>query len=199
MLETRIELPRLAMCGRPLGAANLRNGAGPFGQRHNPCRSMEDMVMDRFDFSPLFRSSIGFDRLARLVDAATHVDSAALSYPPYNIEKTGEDSYRLTMAVAGFSQDEIDIVVQENTLHVTGKAQTEGENGRYLHRGIARRAFERRFSLADHIKVVGASLDNGMLHVDLAHEVPEAAKPRTIKITGGEPTRPQVIDQKTAA
>ena len=151
--------------------------------------------MDRFDFSPLFRSTIGFDRLARLVDAATHVDSAALSYPPYNIEKTGEDSYRLTMAVAGFARDEIDIVVQENTLFVTGKAQTEDENGRYLHRGIARRAFERRFSLADHIKVTGASLDNGLLHVDLVREVPEAMKPRTVKITGGEPTRPQVIDQ----
>jgi molecular chaperone IbpA len=159
---------------------------------------MEDMVMDRFDFSPLFRSTIGFDRLARLVDAATHVDGAALSYPPYNIEKTGEDSYRLTMAVAGFSQDEIDIVAQENTLHVTGKAQTEGENGRYLHRGIARRAFERRFSLADHIKVVGASLDNGLLHVDLVREVPEAMKPRTIKITSGEPQQPQVTQQKAA-
>ena len=158
--------------------------------------------MDRFDFSPLFRSTIGFDRLARLVDAATHVDSAALSYPPYNIEKTGEDSYRLTMAVAGFSQDEINIVVQENTLFVTGKAQTEDENGRYLHRGIARRAFERRFSLADHIKVVGASLDNGLLHVDLVREVPEAMKPRTIKITGGitggEPQQPQVTQQKAA-
>jgi len=98
--------------------------------------------MDRFDFSPLFRSTIGFDRLARLVDAATHVDSTALSYPPYNIEKVGEDAYRLTMAVAGFSRDEIDIVVQENTLFVTGKAQKEDENGRYLHRGIARRTFE---------------------------------------------------------
>jgi molecular chaperone IbpA len=159
--------------------------------------------MDRFDFTPLFRSTIGFDRLARLVDAATHVDSTALSYPPYNIEKTGEDSYRLTMAVAGFSQDEIDIVVQENTLHVTGKAQKEDENGRYLHRGIARRAFERRFSLADHIKVVGASLDNGLLHVDLVREVPEAMKPRQIKIdqgkiTGGEPQQPQVTQQKAA-
>ena len=155
--------------------------------------------MDRFDFSPLFRSTIGFDRLARLVDAATHVDSAALSYPPYNIEKIGEDSYRLTMAVAGFSQDEIDIVVQENTLHVTGKAQKEDENGRYLHRGIARRAFERRFSLADHMKVMGgASLDNGLLHVDLVREVPEAMKPRTIKIASGEPQQPRVTQQKAA-
>ena len=108
--------------------------------------------MDRFDFSPLFRSTIGFDRLTRLVDAATSVDSAALAYPPYNIEKTGEDAYRLTMAVAGFSPAELDITVQENTLLVTGKAQKEDENGSgYLHRGIARRTFERRFSLADHL------------------------------------------------
>jgi len=127
--------------------------------------------MDRFDFSPLFRSTIGFDRLTRLVDAAARVDNAALAYPPYNIEKTGEDAYRLTMAVAGCSPDE-------------------------MHRGIARRAFERRFSLADHIKVVGASLVNGMLHVDLVHEVPEEAKPRKIQIGTGEP---QMVEQKQAA
>ena len=137
--------------------------------------------MDRFDFSPLFRSTIGFDRLTRLVDAATRVDSAAVAYPPYNIEKTGE--------------------VQGNTLLVTGKgAQKEDENGGgYLHRGIARRAFERRFSLADHMKVVGASLDNGLLYVDVVHEVPEAAKLRTIKISATvEPVQPQVMEQKAA-
>jgi molecular chaperone IbpA len=154
--------------------------------------------MDRFDFSPLFRSTIGFDRLARLVDTATRVDSSAVAYPPYNIEKTGEDAYRLTMAVAGFAQDELDITVHENQLIVTGKAKPEEENGRYLHRGIARRAFERRFSLADHIKATGASLDNGLLHVDLVREVPEAMKPRQIKIAGTEPTRPQVVEQKAA-
>ncbi len=151
--------------------------------------------MDRFDFSPLFRSTIGFDRLTRLVDAATRVDSSALAYPPYNIEKTGEDAYRLTMAVAGFSPDEVDVTVHEGTLLVTGKAKKEEEDSRYLHRGIARRAFERRFSLADHLKVVGANLDNGMLHVDLVREVPEAAKPRKIQIGSGQP---QVIEQKAA-
>jgi molecular chaperone IbpA len=157
------------------------------------------MVMDRFDFSPLFRSTIGFDRLTRLVDAATRVDSASLAYPPYNIEKTGEDAYRLTMAVAGFSPAELDITVQENTLLVAGKAQKEDDNGGYLHRGIARRAFERRFSLADHMKVVGASLDNGMLSVDVVHEVPEAAKPRTIKIgTTVETVLARVTEQKAA-
>src|ERR1700732_4424426 len=137
------------------------------------------MVMDRFDFSPLFRSTIGFDRLTRLVDAATRADSAA---------------------VAGFSPAELDITVQENTLLVTGKAQKEDDDGGgYLHRGIARRAFERRFSLADHMKVLGASLDNGLLHVDVVREVPEAAKPRTIKIgTTVTALQPQVTEQKAA-
>jgi molecular chaperone IbpA len=158
------------------------------------------MVVDRFDFSPLFRSTIGFDRLVRLVDAATRVDSASLGYPPYDIEKTGDDAYRLTMAVAGFSPDELDITVQENTLRVTGKAQkdVEKKNGGYLHRGIARRTFERRFSLADHMKVTSANIDNGMLHVDVVHEVPEAAKPRTIKIGTSVEPRPQVTEQKAA-
>jgi molecular chaperone IbpA len=165
---------------------------------------MENLVMDRFDFSPLFRSTIGFDRLTQLADAATRVDSASLAYPPYNIEKTGEDAYRLTMAVAGFSADELDITVHENTLMVTGKAQKDEDQNRYLHRGIARRAFERRFSLADHIKVVGASLVNGMLHVDLVHEVPEEAKPRKVQIGTGQPeqvTAPQQeqVTQRQAA
>ena len=155
--------------------------------------------MDRFDFSPLFRSTIGFDRLARLMDGATRFDSVP-TYPPYNIESTGEDSYRLTMAVAGFSRDEIDITVEKNSLVITGKARKDEEEtqSRYLHRGIARRAFEQRFSLADHMKVTGARLDNGMLHVELVHEVPEAAKPRTIAIGTG-PVSPQVTEQKAAA
>ena len=155
--------------------------------------------MNTFDFSPLFRSTIGFDRLTRLVDAAARVDNAALAYPPYNIEKTGEDSYRLTMAVAGFARGDIDITVHENTLTVVGKGKNEADNGRYLHRGIARRAFERRFSLADHLKVVGASVDNGMLHVDIVREVPEAMKPRTIQIAGGAPEPPKAVEQKAAA
>ena len=152
--------------------------------------------MDRFDFSPLFRSTIGFDRLMRAIDAASRLDNATLAYPPYNIEKTGEETYRLTMAVAGFAPDEIEVTVHENSLLVSGKAKKDEDETRYLHRGIARRAFERRFSLADHIKVVGASLSNGMLHVDLVHEVPEAAKPRNIEIVSGNP---QTIEQKEAA
>ncbi|HZU90514.1 MAG TPA: Hsp20 family protein [Stellaceae bacterium] len=154
--------------------------------------------MDRFDFSPLFRSTIGFDRLLRLVDAASRADSASLGYPPYNIEKTGEDAYRLTMAVAGFSSDELDLTVQENSLVVTGKAKKEEEEGRYLHRGIARRAFERRFSLAEHIKVTGATLENGMLHIDLVREVPETMKPRKIEIGRGTPQEPRAVEQKAA-
>ena len=146
--------------------------------------------MDRFDFSLLFRSTIGFDRLVRLADAAN-----APSYPPYNIEKTGEDAYRLTMAVAGFSPEEIDLTVHENTLLVTGKAKKDNENVHYLHRGIARRAFERRFSLADHIKVAGAKLVNGMLHVDLVREVPEAMKPRKIAIVAEQP---EMLEKKAA-
>jgi molecular chaperone IbpA len=159
------------------------------------------MVMDGFNLSPLFRSTIGFDRMLRLVDAATRLDSASLGYPPYNIEKTGDDAYRLTMAVAGFSPSELDVTVQENVLLVSGKSQKneEKKNGTgYLHRGIARRAFERRFSLADHMKVTGARLDNRMLHVELVHEVPEAAKPRSIEIGTG-PVPAQVTEQKAAA
>jgi molecular chaperone IbpA len=136
----------------------------------------------------------------RLADAATRVDTTALSYPPYNIEKTGEDTYRLTMAVAGFAKDELEIVVQENALVVTGKSKNGEEDGKYLHRGIARRAFERRFHLADHIKVTGASLDNGLLHVELAREVPEQLKPRTIEIAAGAPaTRIEAAPEKKAA
>jgi len=151
--------------------------------------------MNSFDFAPLFRSTIGFDRLTRLVDAATQVDSSALSYPPYNIEATGDNAYRLTMAVAGFGAEDLDITAKEGALVVTGKAQKEEDQSRYLHRGIARRAFERRFQLADHIRVVGASLDNGLLHVNLVREVPEALKPRKIEIAAG---KAQVIEQKAA-
>ncbi len=149
--------------------------------------------MDSFDFSPLFRSTIGFDRLARLADAASRVDN---SYPPYDIETTGENAYRLTMAVAGFQAEDIDITVKENTLVVTGKARRDEEKVRYLHHGIARRAFERRFHLADHLKVTAAALENGLLHVDVVREVPEAMKPRKIEIAGG--AAPKVIDQRAA-
>lgn len=152
--------------------------------------------MNALDFSPLFRSTIGFDRLMRLADTATRSDGA-LSYPPYNIEKTGDDSYRLTMAVAGFALEDLELRVQENALFVIGKPRKEDETAQYLHRGIARRAFERRFQLAETIKVVGASLDNGLLHVELVREVPESMKPRTIKIDAAAP-QPKTIEQQAA-
>jgi len=146
--------------------------------------------MRNYDLSPLFRSTVGFDRLARLVDNATRVDDPSAGYPPYNIEKLGDEAYRVTMAVAGFTADEIDITVHETTLIVTGQAkQTEAKSGQYLHRGIARRAFERRFQLADHIKVKGAALNNGLLDIELVREVPETLKPRKIEIgTAAQPT-----------
>ncbi len=152
--------------------------------------------MNGFDFAPLYRSTIGFDRLTRLLDSATQVDNSAVSYPPYNIEATGENAYRLTMAVAGFGPDDLEITAKEGALVVTGKARKEEESAQYLHRGIARRAFERRFQLADHIRVGDASLDNGLLHVDLVREVPEALKPRKIEIAS---SGPKVIEQQKAA
>lgn len=139
--------------------------------------------MTTFDFSPLYRTSIGFDRLASMMSAATRPDQGN-GYPPYNIRMTGEDHYRITMAVAGFAEDELDITTEQSRLLVTGQRSDEGqeEQGEYLYRGIATRSFERRFNLADHVKVVSASLENGLLHIDLEREIPEAMKPRSIKI-----------------
>ena len=139
-----------------------------------------------YDFAPLFRTAIGFDRLARLVDTASEA-AATPAYPPYNIEKTGEDAYRLTMAIAGFGPENLEIVVKDNTLVVTGRLADEAQKSELLHRGIAGRAFERRFVLADHIVVDGADLKNGLLHVGLKRVVPEALKPRRITIGSAQP------------
>ena len=140
--------------------------------------------MRSYDLSPLFRTSVGFDRMARMMDALAQ--DATPSYPPYNIEKLDEDSYRITMAVAGFGEDDLGIEVKENQLRVTGRLDRDEEQPerQFLHRGIAERAFERRFSLAEHIKVRDATLENGLLHIDLVREVPEEAKPRQIPIVG---------------
>ncbi len=137
--------------------------------------------MTAYDFSPLFRTAIGFDRLARLATSA-QAAAEAPAYPPYNIEKIGEDTYRLTMAVAGFGPDDIELMVKENTLVVTGKVASDGQKGEILFRGIAGRAFERRFVLADHLVVEDADLQNGLLHVGLRRVVPESLKPRRITI-----------------
>jgi molecular chaperone IbpA len=142
--------------------------------------------MTTVDFAPLFRTAIGFDRLARLVDTAASGQEAQ-SYPPYNIEKIGDDSYRLTMAVAGFRPEDLDITVKDNTLFVSGRVANEGQRAEILYRGIAGRAFERRFVLADHIVVEGADVQNGLLHVGLKRVVPEALKPRKIAIGNTAP------------
>jgi molecular chaperone IbpA len=160
-------------------------------------RFLEGLIsMRTFDFAPLLRSSIGFENLNRLVDFATRGEGDA--YPPYNIEKVGEDIYRISMATAGFSREELDITAQDNVLIVTGRALEGAENdGReFLHRGIAKRAFERRFQLADTIKVTGASYSDGLLDIQLVREVPEHKKPRNIQIDGASSSdgQPQTIE-----
>jgi len=138
--------------------------------------------MRTFDFTPLLRSGIGFDRFDRLFENMSRQDEASLNYPPYNIIKSGENDYHITMAVAGFGEDDLEITAKENTLEIRAKALPEQDGVTYLHRGIAGRGFERRFELADDIKVTGARIENGLLHVDLLREVPEHKKPRRIEI-----------------
>lgn len=152
--------------------------------------------MRTFDLSPLYRSTIGFDRLFSMLDQVGGAEATS-TYPPYNIERTGEDSYRITIAVAGFTEADLSIETKESTLSVRGekKDRAEDKKGELLFQGIAARSFERRFQLADHVEVKGASLENGLLHVDLVREIPEAMKPRQIPIGGG---KPKVIDAKAA-
>lgn len=138
--------------------------------------------MRTYDFSPLYRATVGFDRVADLMDRVLSADGTQPGYPPYNIEKTDENAYRITIAVAGFSADELTVEVKEGALLVSARKAAEDEGRTYLHRGIATRAFERRFALADHVKVTGAVHADGMLHIDLVREVPEALKPRRIEI-----------------
>ncbi len=152
--------------------------------------------MRTFDMTPLYRSTVGFDRMAALMDRALTADNSSQSYPPYNIEKTGDDAYRITLAAAGFAEDELNIESRESHVIISGaRADAEPQEGvEILHRGIAARNFERRFQLADHVKVVSASLEHGLLHVDLVREVPEALKPRTIQIAKGSP-KPAIESQ----
>ncbi len=152
--------------------------------------------MRTLDLTPLYRSTIGFDRLAGVLDQIMSHDVSAPTYPPYNIEKLGEDAYRITLAVAGFSEDDLAIEVKEGQLTVTAskREKPEAERPVYLHRGIAERGFERRFQLADHVRATGATMENGLLHIDLVREVPEALKPRTIAITTKEPEARTTIE-----
>ena len=153
--------------------------------------------MRQYDLTPLYRSTIGFDRLGSLLDTLGSFEGEAPSYPPYNIERVGENDYRISMAVAGFGDSDLNIEVKENTLAVKGEKLTEKEDTTFLHRGIASRSFERRFQLADHVVVKGASLENGLLHIDLVREIPETKKPRSVPITAnGE--KPKVIGSKAS-
>jgi molecular chaperone IbpA len=151
--------------------------------------------MRTFDLAPLYRSTVGFDRLFSMLDG---FDASTPGYPPYNIERTGENDYRISIAVAGFGENELTIESKENTLTVKGEKQVKEETtGEVLYQGIAARAFERVFQLADYVQVKSASLENGLLHVDLVREIPEAKKPRQIAINGK--TKHQVVETKVAA
>jgi molecular chaperone IbpA len=138
--------------------------------------------MSTFDFSPLYRSAIGFDHLASLLDSVSSVDRSQSAYPPYNIELLETDKYRITMAVAGFDEDEISVETEQNTLTISASKQDKETDRKYLHRGIAERDFKRQFRLEDHVRVVSASMQNGLLHVELQREIPETMKPRRIAI-----------------
>ena len=154
--------------------------------------------MRSVDLTPLMRATVGFDRMMNLLDAQTRHDQGD-GFPPYNIEKAGDDDYRITMAVAGFGEEDLEVTVKENSLTIKGKkSESEPEQVKYLYRGIATRSFERRFELADHIKVTGANLENGVLSLNLVREVPEAMKPRSIKIGSAATPKPKVIEGSAA-
>ena len=153
--------------------------------------------MRTYDFTPLFRSTVGFDRWSNVFDAALRDEDSASGYPPYNIEKTDDDKYQIKMAVAGFGENDIEITAQENLLVITGKLGEPREAGTtYLHRGIATRAFVRRFNLADHVKIVGATMADGVLQVDLERELPEAMKPRRIAVESKSGSGKKMIEGK---
>jgi molecular chaperone IbpA len=150
--------------------------------------------MRQFDFSPLYRSTIGFDRLAQLLDTVAGFDNEFASYPPYNIELLADNQYRISMAVAGFGEDEMKIEVKEATLSVRGEKKSEKYERQFLHRGIAQRGFERRFQLADHVEVKGAELKDGLLHIDLVRNLPERMRPRQIEI--GSSAQPKQVEAR---
>ncbi|WP_416884072.1 Hsp20 family protein [Marivita sp.] len=152
--------------------------------------------MRGYDFAPLYRATVGFDQIADLMDRVLTTEVSQPTYPPYNIEKTADDAYRISIAVAGFSDEDLTVEVKDGALHVSARKVDEDEGRTYLHRGIATRAFQRRFHLADHVRVVGASHENGMLHIDLQREIPEALKPRRIAIAKADAVEKDVVDAK---
>ena len=157
------------------------------------------MTMTNFDFSPLYRTTVGFDHLSSLLDNIHRSDRAANSYPPYNIELIDENIYQITMAVSGFKSEELDIKSEQRTLTVKGQKHPDTNTRNYLHQGIAARNFERKFQLADHIEITGAQLENGLLHIDLAREIPEAMKPKTIPILDSKGRLRDVSNEGAAA
>jgi molecular chaperone IbpA len=157
----------------------------------------KDDPMRTFDLTPLYRATVGFDQIADLLDRALATDMGQNSYPPYNIEKTADDGWRISIAVAGFADHELAIEVKDRALHVTARKADDDSNRKFLHRGIATRAFERRFHLADHVQVTGALHENGMLHIDLIREVPEALKPRRIAIAAAPKTDANLVEAKS--
>lgn len=153
--------------------------------------------MRHFDFAPLYRATVGFDQIADMMDRVLANDVAQPTYPPYNIEKTADDAYRISIAVAGFSDADLNVEVKDHALVVSARKAEDAQERTYLHRGIATRAFERRFQLADHVRVVGASHADGMLHIDLEREIPEALKPRRIEIAKADSVSKDVVDANT--
>ena len=152
--------------------------------------------MRNYDFAPLYRATVGFDQIADMMDRVLTNDVTQPSYPPYNIEKTADDAYRISIAVAGFSDEDLSVEVKDGALLVSARKVDEDENRTFMHRGIATRAFQRRFHLADHVRVVGASHMDGMLHIDLEREIPEALKPRRIEIAKSDAIEKDVVDTK---
>jgi molecular chaperone IbpA len=152
--------------------------------------------MRNFDLAPLYRATVGFDQIADMMDRVLSNDVGQATYPPYNIEKTADDAYRISIAVAGFADRDLGVEVKEGQLIVTARKQADDSERTYLHRGIATRAFERKFQLADHVRVTGATHADGMLHIDLVREVPEALKPRQIEILSGDAVEKDVVDAK---
>ena len=184
----------IAAAGTPSGSCDLRRAPVVSGASYPSC-SLEDLAMRTYDFSPLFRSTIGFDRLFDLAETAQR--AADEGYPPYNIERLAEDRYQITLAVAGFSPDEISITAEQNVVTIEG-GKTDKTEREFLYRGISTRHFKRQFNLADYVQVKGATFDNGLLKIELVREIPEAMKPRRIAISGTSPTNVTQIESKAA-
>jgi len=153
--------------------------------------------MRNFDLAPLYRATVGFDQIADMMDRVLASDMGQPTYPPYNIEKTADDAYRISIAVAGFADSDLSVEVKDGALIVSARKADDDAQRSYLHRGIATRAFERKFQLADHVKVIGASHADGMLHIDLVREMPEALKPRRIEIASGDSVETNVVEEKS--